>query len=124
MSEQTPLRQSGDCPACGHPRALHTLGPPSPPQTKRHLGATEDRPGACLVQGVGRVEHRPTTAQSESRERTPQQVEAAAQAWDEIEDVVDGFDRFGDGAEPDEDDLITIGRVAWDVHCRDQGYRS
>lgn len=58
-----PEQRNGVCPACGQPRALHTLGPPTPPQIKGHLGATEDRPGSCLVEGVGRVEHTPAREQ-------------------------------------------------------------
>lgn len=51
-------KSSGEkCPACGYLRADH-IDPPAPPRIKGHLGATENRPGLCLIKNVGKVPHR------------------------------------------------------------------
>lgn len=44
MSE---LQTDPPCGRCGQPQSKHIPGPPTPPLTKGHLGATEDRPGIC-----------------------------------------------------------------------------
>ena len=35
------------CIRCWQPETRHVPGPPTPPLTKGHLGATEDQPGCC-----------------------------------------------------------------------------
>jgi len=35
------------CIRCWMPEHRHTPGPPTPPQVKGHLGATEDKPSVC-----------------------------------------------------------------------------
>ena len=41
------LRGEKVCIRCWEPESRYTPGPPSPPQTKGHLGATENRRGCC-----------------------------------------------------------------------------
>lgn len=41
------LRGEKVCILCWMPESRHTPGPPTPPETKGHLGATEDRPMVC-----------------------------------------------------------------------------
>lgn len=41
------LRGEKVCVRCWQPESRHVPGPPTPPQTKGHLGAVEDQPGCC-----------------------------------------------------------------------------
>jgi hypothetical protein len=40
-------RREGLCIRCWMHEGHHVPGPPTPPHTKGHLGATEDRPAVC-----------------------------------------------------------------------------